>query len=313
MSVVTSGSTSSSSSSAGRSRGYTTVSGAAAAASAANQEESRPTSALMKSIFSPPLTLSQTAVAEAGASALSSFGVPPAYDAVFLNQPDSQSVVVHSWGSSHKDEGFQAVVILHSKVADVPAHLGINAPASSNRTSSSSSPSSPMVEEMAFLMTAPRNQPFILYSEAPKVLAMQVSVTEYLTLLAFFAKEWPRIRSKLLKQASIMQEGTDPVPLTNRLVFYSHGTSHYSVSLSSRLVLRAKADSRKSSENDQCLRAWLELRLTSGSGGSTGQQDFNLPLPALTTLSQDAGAVKSLTDWVVAYKNRSRKRSKPVA
>ena len=299
---------SSAASSSSRGHGYRTAASVAAAVASITQETATPShqapSALMTSLFSPPLTLSQNAVAEAGALAVSSFSVPPAFGPVIVNQPDPQSVMVHSIVSSSRDAGLQAVIILHPKT-EIPSHLGLPSP-----------PTSSPHEETAFLMAAPRNQPFVLYSQAPKALVMQISVTEYLTLMTFFAKEWPRVRSKLLLQASTMQEGTDPVPLTTHLVFYSHGMSCYSISLSNRLVFKAKIDSRKLREKDECLRAWLEQPRTgssSNNGGHGGPQEWICPLAALSSLAQDESSLKALTDVVTTYKNRGRKRSKPVA
>ena len=259
----------------------------------------------MTSIFSPPLTLSQTAVAEAGVLALSAFAVPPAFDPTFLNYPDSHSVLVHSCSSTHKDSGFQAVVVLHPK-SDIPAHLGLPGHGQ---------------EETAFLMVSSKNQPFLAYHQAPKATVLQVSLTEYLTLLSYAAKEWPRLRSRLLQQTNIMREGVDPVTINSNLAFYSHGLSTFSVALSSLLVLKAKADSRVSKE-DERIRVWLEQRVAekpsengeSGSGSSSSplRQELLLPMEALGTLAQDTLSVKTLTDLVASYKSRSRKRSRPV-
>lgn len=283
-------------------RGYHTVGGGAgtSGATAGGETHPRPYSALMASIFSPPLTLSQTACAEAAASVAPStgFSVPAAYDSKFYNHPDVQSVLVHSVASSDTQSGLQALVVLHPKTS-VPAHLGIRG----------------ATEETAHLMVSPKNQPFLSYCDAPKAAVMAVSVPEYLTLLSFWSAEWPRLKSKLLHQAEVMREGLDPVTITSRLSFFSHGISNYCVSLSSRLTLRAKADSRSSKE-DECLRVWLELKLAaSGSSGenNSGFQALTLPLEALTTLAKDSNSIKTLTDLVASYKSRSRKRTKPVS
>lgn len=286
----------------------TSATSAKSATASAGEAAARPYSALMASLFSPPQTSSQTACAEAAASVFANaFSVPAAYDSHFYNHPDVQSVLIHSVASSDKDSGLQAVVVLHPKTS-IPPHLGL---------------SSHGGDEVAHLMVSAHNQPFLAYNDAPRALVMAVSVTEYLTLLTFWASEWSRLKSKLLHQMNMMTEGLDPVRITNNLAFYSHGMSHYSVSLSSRLVLRARADSRLSSREEECLKVWLELKpsdkssesstLGGGGGGGGGLQVLSLPCKAVTALAQDTHSIKTLTDLVGAYKNRSRKRCKPVA
>jgi hypothetical protein len=264
----------------------------------------------MAELFSPPSTPSQTACAEAAASVTAGFTVPSTFEPCFYNQPDPQSVLVHSVSSTDKVSGFQAVIVLHPK-SSLPSHLGLPAPPSSSSSSSSSSRS---LEESAFLMSSPANQPFLAYHHAPRALVMQVSVTEYLTLLHFWTHEWPRIKSKLLHQTDLMKTGQDLIPISATLAFYHHGFSHYSVHLSSKLVLKAKSDSRGSPE-DKSVRAWLELKTPSSSSSSKDwiTQVFSLPTEALSELTRDTGACTTLTNLVAGYKSRSRKRSKPVA
>jgi len=268
----------------------------------------RPYSALMAELFSPVQTPSQSACAEAAALATARFSVPETFDPCFYNQPDPQSVLVHSVTSTHAFSGLQAVIVLHPK-SSLPSHLGLS------QTFSGASAS----EETCFLMTAPKNQPFVAYHHAPKAAVIQVSLTEYLTLLSFWTREWPRVSSKLLFQADLMRTGQDLIPISSTLAFYHHGCSVYSVHLSSRLMLKAKSDS-KLDPAAKTLRAWLELKVSSnqGSGGSENQaecpvQVFCLPVEALSELTQDVGASNTLNNLVANYKSRSRKRSKPVA
>jgi len=259
--------------------------------------------AASSSLFSPPTTPSQTAMAEAGVAALSLFKIPTAYDPSFFNQPDLYAILVHALPSSFTEAGFQAVLVLHPK-SDIPPHLGL--PTSSRGH-----------EETAFLMNAPKNQPFVMYHQAPRALVMQISALEYLTLLAFIDKEWPRVKSKLSSQLTTMKEGSEPVILASHLSFYGHGSCHYRILLSHRLAFKAKAESRPS-RDDEPIKAWLELThkndpATSTSTASPSLQEFTVPLQALSTLAQDQSAVKTLTDLVAAYKSRSRKRNKSVA
>lgn len=274
------------------------------AAEAEHGEFARPYSALMASIFSPPQTPSQNACAEAAASVLSGFSVPKAFDPVFYNQPDVQSVIVHSVSSSHKASGFQAIILLHPK-SIVPSHLGLPQSYFSSSSSSSSSGSRP--DETVYMMVSAKNQPFVAYNHAPKSQVLQVSIHEYLTLLSFWINEWSRLKSKLMSQIDSMRQGQNLVPITSTLAFYHHGFSNYSVSLSPRLTLKAKADSR-STKDDDCIRAWLELN---SSGAAV--QVFGLPVEALAELTQDTTSFNTLTNLVAGYKSRSRKRSKAVA
>lgn len=226
----------------------------------------------------------------------SAFAIPGVFDAVYFNTPDIHSVLVHAVSSSADEEGFQAIVCLHS-CPDRPAHLGL--PVLSN------------YEDKAFLQVAPENHPFVLQSQVPKSHGMLVTVTEYLILLQFVGHEWPRLKSKLNSQLVTMREGTDPVYITGYLMFYNHGSSHFRVSLSSRLVFKACVDSR---DPHHKIKTWLERRSLSETPRDTEPsfQEMPLPMNALTTLTTDTNGIKSLVDQMAAYKSRSRKRSKAV-
>jgi len=245
------------------------------------------------SLFSPPMSPNQMAMAEAGVAALAKFSVPAYYDANMVHQPDSQSILVHALSSTHKDFGSQAVIVLHPK-SSLPSHLGL------------SQQTSRIEETTVHLMTSPKNEPFVMYHQAAKGTTLQMSVCEYLTLLNFFVKEWSRLKAKLENQTDKMRDGKDPVAMSSHLSFYSHGYIYYSVAISPRLLLKIRADSRKPVKDDEYLSGWLEQR----SGNH--QQECVLALQALATMSQHNHTIKTLTDAVASYKNRSRKRSKPV-
>jgi len=280
------------------------------------QECPRPYSALMSNLFSPPQTPAEEACAEAAASVMAGFKVPTPFEPCFYSQPDIQSVLVHSVSSTYAAAGFQAIIVLHPK-SSLPSHLGLPQP------SSLSSSSSLRLEETAFLMTAPANQPFLAFQHTPKASAMQVSLSEYLTLLTFWTQEWPRIQSKLFYQSEAMQTGQDLIPISTTLAFYHHGCSHYSVHLSSKLLLKAKLDSKVDAK-EKNIRVWLELKASASSksnnnsssnNGSSHEgltQVFGLPVEALNELTRDSNACNTLTNLVAGYKSRSRKRSKPV-
>ena len=258
-------------------------------------------SPMMRSLFSPPDTPSQMAMADAGVTAVSHYSVPAAYDATMQNQPDTHSVLVHALPSSFKEPGFQAVIILHPN-SSLPSHLGLVAPSSSS--------GSPRFEETAFLMTVNKTQPFVMYSQASKSQVMQISITEYLTLLMFVGKEWSRLESKLANRAKAMKDGNEPITVTNHLSFYNDGCCLYRTCLSPRLVFKAKGDS-KMKRNEDCVSAWLEHRI--GHGSNSSLVEYSLPMKTLSSMAQDTLSINALVDHVTMYKNRSRKRSKPVA
>jgi len=260
------------------------------------------------------MTPSQTAMAEAGVAALSVFKIPAPFEASFYNQPDPYSVLVHAVPSSFTESGFQAVLVLHAK-SEIPEHLGLPPPPPPPSSSSSSNKG---YEETAFLMSAPKTQPFVMYHQAPRALTLQITVMEYLTLLAFMGKEWPRVKSKLTHQLTTMKEGSEPISIAPHLSFYGHGSCHFQISLSHRLALKAKAESRSLRENEERMtahhvKAWLELKSDASTGATPSNEEFALPLEALAALVQDQRGVKTLTDLVAAYKSRSRKRNKSVA
>jgi len=217
--------------------------------------------------------------------------IPGVFDAAFFNSPDIHSVLVHAISSSTDQDGFQAIVCFHSH-PDLPSHLGL--------------PTITNYEDKAFLQTSSEHQPFVLQNQAPRHRVMQVTVMEYLILLQFVGNEWPRLQSKLQSQLITMRKGTDPIYISGHLVFYNHGSSHFRVSISSRLTFKACIESRDPENN---IKAWLERR--SDSMEST-HQELELPMNALLLLTQDVHGYKALVDQMSAYKSRSRKRNKAV-
>ena len=256
---------------------------------------------MLPALMTPPNPSSALAIPPTTAP---SFTIPSVFDPVFYNVPDTHSVLVHAMSSSTDEPGFQAIICLHPR-PDLPAHLGL--PPMSN------------FEDKAFLQVAPENQPFVLQSQAPRSNAMQLTVTEYLILLQFAANEWPRLKAKLKSQLDTMCEGTDPIYISGHLVFYNHGSSHYRVSISSRLVFRACIESR---DKDQIIKTWLERRSMSDQQftvhhNNAGDplllyQEMALPMKTLLLLTQDSTGLKALVNLVAAYKSRSRKRTKTV-
>lgn len=225
------------------------------------------------------------------------FTIPSVFDPVFYNRPDAQSFLVHACPSSISDAGLQVILCMHPRPVSLPPNLGL--------------PSSSSYEEKAFLQVAWETQPFVLQSQAPRSQSMQITVTEYLILLQFAANEWSRLKSKMRSQRTAMREGTDPIHITNYLMFYQHGSSHYQVSLSSRLIFKARMDSRDEKET---VRTWLERHGDGGGRGSSSQQhqDMTLPMDAVVQLAKDVAGVKTLVDSLAEYKSKSRKRNRTV-
>jgi hypothetical protein len=187
--------------------------------------------------------------------------------------------------------GFQAILCFHPK-PHIPSHLGL--------------PPSNDYEEKAYLQVTSPDQCFVQQNQAHRSHSMQITVTEYLILLSYIETEWMRLSSKLESQLITMREGTDPVFMSGHLKFYNHGSSHFRVSLSSRLVLAASIDSRSSGNK---IKAWLERRPMSDQND---YQEMELPMPSLMLLTQDTAGIKALVEQMTAYKSRSRKRSKSV-
>jgi len=187
-------------------------------------------------------------------------------------------------------------------------------------SSSSSSSSSVRLEESVFLTVAGVNQPFLMYTQAPKALTMQISVTEYLTMISFVNKEWSRLLLKLEMRLETMRENSEPVTIAGLLSFFSHGQCHYQVHLSSRLFFKVKADSRVPLDKG-AIKAWLELKVPSSSSGpadssasgGNATRELLLPMSSLSILAQDTNSYNALVDLVATYKSRSRKRSQSVA
>jgi hypothetical protein len=293
-------------------------------------EFARPYSALMQSIFSPPSSPRQTACADAGVAVLEKFQIQSSYDPSFYNSPDHQSVMVHSVSSSETQGGFQAVIILHPNSC-IPHHLKLPHSYTTATTASSQSTSSAAASAASastgdgsvHLMTSACDQPFVAYQHAPKSQVLSIFVGEYLTLLNFWTQEWPRLRSRLVHQADLMRKGQDQVSISSTLAFYCHGYSHYSACLSSRLAIKAKADSHIS-EDSKCIKIWLELKspidnTTGGTSngntaGASGKnvQTLTLPIAALDELVQDKTSINTLNNLVSGYKSKARKRQHPV-
>ena len=171
-----------------------------------------------------------------------SFVIPPVFDSLYYNKPDLQSVLVHSYSSSFTFAGLQAVLCFHPQPI-LPSHLGL--------------PNLETYEDKVFLQAATQDQPFLLQTHAANGQSLQINITEYLILLQFVAKEWPRLESKLDCQLTSMKEGTDPINITGHLVFYNHGSSFFRTNLSSRLIFKAWIDSH---QDQKMIHACLEKK-----------------------------------------------------
>ena len=218
------------------------------------------------------------------------FVIPPVFDSAYYNKPDLQSVLVHSFSSSFTFAGLQAVLCFHP-LPILPSHLGL--------------PPLDSYEDRVFLQAAAQDQPFLLQTQAADGHTLQINITEYLILLQFVAKEWPRLESKLDCQLTAMQEGTDPINITGHLVFYNHGSSFFRTNVSSRLIFKAWIDS---SQEKNTIQACLEKKLDY----SDGVEQMPLPMNSLLAMAQDALGIKVMTDILAYYKSRMKKRPRPV-
>ena len=219
-----------------------------------------------------------------------SFVIPPVFDSLYYNKPDLQSVLVHSYSSSFTFAGLQAVLCFHPQPI-LPSHLGL--------------PHLETYEDKVFLQAATQDQPFLLQTHAANGQSLQINITEYLILLQFVAKEWPRLESKLDCQLTSMKEGTDPINITGHLVFYNHGSSFFRTNLSSRLIFKAWIDSH---QDQKMIHACLEKKLDF----SDVVEQMPLPMNSLLTMAQDALGMKILSEMMAYYKSRMRKRPRPV-
>ena len=219
-----------------------------------------------------------------------SFVIPPVFDSLYYNKPDLQSVLVHSYSSSFTFAGLQAVLCFHPQPI-LPSHLGL--------------PHLETYEDKVFLQAATQDQPFLLQTHAANGQSLQINITEYLILLQFVAKEWPRLESKLDCQLTSMKEGTDPINITGHLVFYNHGSSFFRTNLSSRLIFKAWIDSH---QDQKMIHACLEKK----SDFSDNVEQMPLPMNSLLTMAQDALGMKILSEMMAYYKSRMRKRPRPV-
>jgi len=213
------------------------------------------------------------------------FAIPSHYDIVYYNKPDCKSVLVHSYSSSFKEAGFQAILCFHSQPF-IPAHLGL--------------PEMKHYEDMAFLQVAVADQPFVLQSQVAPGQWMQITITEYLILLQFIAKEWARIAAKLNYQLKTMREGAEPIHISGRLVFYNHGSSYFKTNLSSRLLLKAWIESGDVTGTIHCC---LEKKVDY----CDAVELMTLPMESLTTMAQDASGMKAMTEILAYYKSRGKK------
>ena len=218
------------------------------------------------------------------------FVIPPIFDSAFYNKPDIQSVLVHSFSSSFTFAGLQAVLCYHP-LPILPSHLGL--------------PLLDSYEDKVFLQVAAEDQPFLLQTHAADGQTLQINITEYLILLQFVAKEWPRLESKLESQLTAMKEGTDPVNITGHLVFYNHGSSFFKTQLSSRLLFKAWIESN---EEKKIIHAYLEKK----SDFSDRTEQMPLPMNSLLAMAQDVLGVKVLTEIMAYYKSRMKRRPRPV-
>lgn len=227
--------------------------------------------------------MAKTPVTSATAPA-PTLAIPKHYDVVYYNKPDCKSVLVHSCSSSFSQAGFQAIVCFHSQPF-LPSHLGL--------------PKMNNYQDTVFLQVADEDQPFILQSQVAPGQWMQINITEYLILLQFVQKEWPRLSGKLNCQLKAMREGNEPVFISGRLTFYNHGSSYFKTNLSSRLVFKAWIESGDVKGTIHCC---LEKKVDY----CEAVELMILPIESVLMLAQDAIGMKAMTDILAYYKSHAK-------
>jgi len=205
-----------------------------------------------------------------------------------VNTPDKTTTFLHFVDSTTVERGFRAAICL-DKQPIIPANLGL--------------PKMDSYADAVFLQLAQRGEMFVRYDD-PNARTLQINFKEYIGLLHFFRNEWPALESKLFCQARQMRTTEDAIYINPQLVFHHHGSTEYEAKLGSRLLFKARIDS-KDPVHDR-IHVWLEL-LDGGGGGS-----IELPFRVLSELACGSNTMHYLATLRERYKGSSRKRSQPV-
>jgi hypothetical protein len=203
-----------------------------------------------------------------------------------VNTPDRTTTFLHFLDSTTLERGFRAAICL-DKQPLIPANLGL--------------PKMDSYADTVFLQLAQRGEMFLRYDD-PNARTLQINFKEYIGLLHFFRNEWPAIESKLFSQARQMRSTEDPIYINPHLVFHHHGSTEYEAKLGSRLLFKARIDS-KDPVHDR-IHVWLEML---DGGGS-----IELPFRVMAELACGSNTIHFLATLREKYKGSSRKRSQPV-
>jgi len=223
------------------------------------------------------------AVAAAAAAAASSPRMEMVTEPRLVNTPDRATTFLHFWDSTTTARGFRAAICL-DKQPNIPSSLGL--------------PKLDTYADTVFIQLAPRGEMFLRYDEANAPM-LQITFKEYIGLLHFFRNEWPALESKLYSQARLMRTTEDPIFINPHLVFHHHGSSEYEAKLGSRLLFKARIDS-KDPVHDR-IHVWLEMLEGGGS--------LELQPRVMVELACGTNTLHVLATLRDRYKGSSRKRA----
>jgi hypothetical protein len=207
-------------------------------------------------------------------------------EACLINMPDQTTTFLHFLDSTSVERGFRAAICL-DKQPIIPANLGL--------------PKMDSYTDAVFLQLAQRGKMFLRYND-PSARTLQINFKEYIGLLHFFHNEWPALESQLFSQARQMRSTEDPIFINPHLVFHHHGSTKYKAKLGSRLLFKARIDS-KDPVHDR-IHVWLEML---DNGGS-----IELPFCVMAELACGRSTIHFLATLREKYKGLSRKCSQPV-
>jgi hypothetical protein len=145
-----------------------------------------------------------------------------------VNTPDRATTFLHFLDSTTTERGLRAAICLDQQPT-IPATLGL--------------PKLDLYADAVFIQLAPRGKMFLRYNDANAQM-LQITFKEYIGLLHFFRNEWPALESELHSQARLMRTTEDPNYINPHLVSHHHGSLEYEAKLGSRLLFKARIDSK---------------------------------------------------------------------
>ena len=172
---------------------------------------------------------------------------------VFRNVPDVDASLIHECFADELVAGLRAIIVRSSFDVLDPCLFGT---ASSKLALAQASTAATWPANNVFLQAADRGECFVPFSAAQK--SIRLSLPAYICVLEFFASEdWVRIESKIRHQISQMREKLMSIPIETNLGFVSHGCCQYEANFENNLCIKARADSKDSSNR---IYAWIEYQ-----------------------------------------------------